>query len=33
MMNLSFLKKATKRADKWDAHDNSPVTKAIDKLV
>ena len=30
---LSFLKKATKRADKWDAHDNSPVTKAIDKLV
>ena len=30
---LSFLKKATKRANKCDAHNNSRVAKAIDKLV
>ena len=30
---LSFLKKVTKRADKRDKHDNSPVSKAIDKLI
>ena len=30
---LSFLKRVIKRADAIDKHFNSPVTKAIDKLI